>query len=176
MIMNFTIDKSIQILERTPDVLIALLDGLAGEWTSQNEGPDTWSAYDIVGHFIHGENTDWIPRTQIILSSNEDKSFESFDRFAQFENSKGKSLHELLVEFKTLRRKNLLILKSLMIDEENLNATGIHPEFGEVTLHQHLATWVVHDLNHIYQISRVMAKHYAADVGPWTEYLKILRL
>ncbi len=173
--MNFSIEKSLDILDRTPEVLLQLLDGLSDEWTTQNEGEDTWSAYDIIGHLIHGEKTDWIIRAQIILSSNEDKNFEPFDRFAQYENSKGKSLPELLKEFKILRRKNIVILKSLMIDREKLEETGIHPEFGEVTLHQLLATWVVHDLNHLYQISRVMAKHYIEDVGPWIAYLKILQ-
>jgi hypothetical protein len=173
--MNFTIDKSIEILERTPEVLHLLLSGLSADWITANEGENTWNPYDIIGHLIHGEKTDWIVRARLILSNQENKTFVPFDRFAQFENSKGKSLTELLDEFKALRIKNIAALKSMHIDDNTLNQKGIHPDFGEVTLRQLLATWVVHDLDHIAQISRVMAKHYNEDVGPWIEYLKILR-
>ncbi len=173
--MKLTIDKSIEILERTPDVLSSLLLGLSEEWAAAREGENTWSAYDVVGHLIHGEKTDWMVRINLILSKNENKTFESFDRFAQFENSKGKSLGELLAEFKALRGKNMAQLKSLNIEHTQLSQTAIHPSFGEVTLNQLLATWVVHDLDHLAQISRVMAKQYKYEVGPWIEYLKILR-
>jgi hypothetical protein len=173
--MNFTLEKSIQILERTPNVLDAMLQNISTEWTANNEGGESWSAYDIVGHLIHGEETDWIPRAQIILSKNPDKKFTKFDRFAQFEESKNRSLAQLLAEFKTLRTKNIETLRSFNITDADLQAKGIHPFFGEVSLSHLLSTWVVHDLNHIAQISRVMAKQYKEDVGPWIEYLKILR-
>jgi len=174
--MNFSLSKSIEILERTPDVLIVLLKNISPDWTSNNEGGESWSAYDIVGHLIHGEKTDWIPRMEIILSDIQDKRFELFDRFAQFEDSKGKSLTQLLDEFKSLRQKNIEFLRSSTLTDNDFEKTGIHPAFGEITLSQLLSTWTVHDLNHIAQISRVMAKHYMKDVGPWVEYLKILQL
>ncbi len=173
--MNVNIEKSIEILERTPNVLSSLLHGLSLEWTSVNEGDGTWSAFDVIGHLIHGEKTDWMVRIEIILSDSPIKAFAPFDRFAQFDNSKGKSLEELLVEFKALRAKNISTLKSLGIDKPMLMKKGIHPAFEEVTLAQLLATWVVHDLDHLSQISRVMAKQYTTEVGPWIDYLKILR-
>ncbi|HLK28911.1 MAG TPA: DinB family protein [Puia sp.] len=173
--MNFSLEKSIQILERTPVVLETWLKDISNEWATSNEGPQTWNAYDIVGHLIHGEKTDWIPRAEIILSEKNDKRFEKFDRFAQFEDSKGKSLEDLLEEFKIIRKKNINILHSLNITDADLEKKGIHPAFGEVTLVQLLSTWVAHDLNHIAQIARVMAKHYKEDVGAWTAYLKILQ-
>ena len=139
-----------------------------------NEGENTWSPYDVVGHLIHGENTDWLPRTKIILQQGADTAFVPYDRFAQFENSKGKSLQELLSEFKILRKANIDELKYLNIGSEELKLTGIHPEFGGVTLKQLLSAWVVHDLGHIVQISRVMAKQYKEETGPWTKYLKVL--
>ncbi len=173
--MNFTLEKSIEILQRTPGVLSAMLQGISNEWTSNNEGGDTWSVYDIVGHLIYGEKTDWIPRAEIILSEEEDKTFEPYDRFAQFKESKGKSLQQLLEEFEKLRSKNIEQLLSKSLTTKDLEKTGIHPAFGEVTLTQLLATWAVHDLNHISQIARVMAKQYEAAVGPWREYLGILK-
>jgi len=173
--MNFTIEKSIEILERTPGVLRAMLQGVSVDWTSTNEGEETWSVYDIVGHLIHGEKTDWMTRAAIILSENAGKEFTLFDRFAQFEESKGKSLQDLLDEFKILREKNIENLLSKNITANELQEKGIHPAFGEVTLAQLLAAWVVHDLNHISQISRVMAKQYKGAVGPWIKYLKILQ-
>jgi len=173
--MNFTLEKSLEILERTPDVLITMLQDISADWTSVNEGDETWSVYDILGHLIHGEKTDWVPRADIILSENSDKKFKPFDRFAQFEDSKGKSLSQLLKEFKILRERNIEQLRSKKLTDKNLEDKGIHPAFGEVTLSQLLSTWVVHDLNHIAQISRVMAKQYKAAVGPWTAYLKILQ-
>jgi hypothetical protein len=173
--MQYAVDKSIEILERSPAVLMGLLEGISEEWTSNNEGPDTWSAYDIIGHLIHGDITDWLPRAELILSKHGGKKFTPFDRFAQFENSKGKSLSQLLTEFKEIREVNIQKLKKLNISADDLNKTGVHPAFGEVTLSQLLSCWVVHDLNHISQISRVMAKQYKAGVGPWIEYLRILR-
>ncbi len=175
LIMHSTIEKSTEILERTPDVLQTLLENISGDWTTENEGPDTWSVYDIIGHLIWGEKTDWIPRAVIILSDNTDKSFEPFDRFAQFTESHGKSLAQLLNEFQSLRKKNMEQLRSFHLNNEDLEKEGIHPAFGGVTLSQLLAAWVVHDLNHIAQISRVMAKQYITAVGPWKAYLKILQ-
>jgi len=174
--MNFSLPKSIEILERTPDVLITMLRNISSDWSSNNEGGETWSVYDIVGHLIHAEKTDWIVRMEIILSDKSDKTFESFDRFAQFENSKGKSLSQLLDKFKALRKMNIEHLRSKKLTNENMEEKGIHPSLGEVSLSQLLATWTVHDLNHIAQISRVMAKQYKAEVGPWEAYLKILQL
>ena len=173
--MNFTLEKSIEILEGTPGVLNIMLQNISADWTSNNEGGDTWSVHDIIGHLIHGEKTDWIPRAEIILSEKDDKTFKPFDRFAQFEESKGKSLKQLLNEFTILPKKNIEHLRSKKLTAKNLDEKGIHPAFGEVTLFQLLATWVVHDLNHIAQISRVMAKQYKTEVGPWIEYLKILQ-
>jgi hypothetical protein len=171
--MNFNLDKSIEILERTPNVLKCMLSGLSTDWTSANEGAGTWSAYDIVGHLIHGELTDWIPRAELILSGN--KKFNPFDRFAQFEESSGKSLQDLLTEFEEIRKANISRLVEYDITTGDLDETGIHPEFGEVTLSELLATWAVHDLTHIAQISRVMAKQYKDAVGPWVAYLRILQ-
>jgi uncharacterized damage-inducible protein DinB len=173
--MDFSLQKSIEILERTPDVLIQLTRGLSPEWVTQNEGGDTWSVFDVVGHLIHGEKTDWMERTEIILSDRDSKQFEPFDRFAQFETSKGKTLTQLLDEFKTERALSLKKLKDLNLSENDFHKTGIHPTFGEVTLAHLLATWVVHDLDHIAQISRVMAKQYKEATGPWIEFIKILK-
>ena len=173
--MNFNLDKAIEILARTPEVLKTLLWELSKEWTIANEGKDTWSAYDVTGHLIHGENTDWIPRMKLILSNAQDKTFVPFDRFAQFKNSKGKTLHELLNEFTALRAANLAYLRSVQLTETQLALKGTHPELGEVTLKQLLATWTIHDLGHLAQISRVMAKRYTQDVGPWDAYITILK-
>ncbi len=173
--MKFSINKSIEILQRTPDILDAMLANVSSEWTTRNEGKGTWSVYDIVGHLIYGEKTDWIPRMEIILSEKSDKHFPSFDRYAQFQESQGKSLGGLLREFRRLRKKNLQLLRSKKLTKSRLAQKGIHPTFGKVTLAQLLATWTVHDLNHLAQISRVMAKQYKAEVGPWTEFLRILR-
>lgn len=172
--MDYNINNAIEILERTPQTLNTLLLHLSEVWIHNNEGENTWSPFDVVGHLIHGEKTDWITRTRIILNQTEDTTFESFDRFAQFETSRGKSLTELLDEFSRLRTKNLNTLKGLPITEENLRLKGIHPELGEVSLKQLLATWVTHDLGHIAQIARVMAKQYKDQVGPWKTYIPIL--
>jgi len=173
--MIFSLSKSIEILQRTPDVLIAMLQGVSGDWTLNNEGGETWSVYDILGHLIHGEKTDWVPRMEIILSDSPDKTFEPFDRLAQFENSKGKSLTQLLAAFKDLRQKNVDILMAKNLTASDFEKTGIHPVFGDITLSQMLSTWTVHDLNHIAQISRVMAKQYKTEAGPWVAYLSILQ-
>ena len=172
--MKFNIQLTLQVLERTPSVIESILRNLDNGWTMNNEGGESWSAYDIVGHYIHGEKTDWIPRMQVILGDNDDRHFVPFDRFAQFTNTKEKSLDQLLEEFKALRIENLAALNRVEFSDELLNRTGIHPKFGTVTLKQLLATWVVHDLTHIYQISRVMAKQYEKEVGPWKEFLGVL--
>ena len=173
--MEYSIDKSISILEKTPFVLEQLLSNLPDEWISSNEGGETWSPFDVVGHLVHGESTDWIARLEIILSDAPEKKFKSFDRFAQFHESKGKTMKMLLDEFKSLRVKNIKILKSKNLSEKDFNRLGIHPVFGNVTLKNLLSTWVVHDLNHLAQISRVMAHQYKTEVGPWVEYLRILK-
>lgn len=173
--MNFNLAASLEILERTPYVLKELLHHLSHDWTDQPEGENTWSPYEVIVHLIHGEKTDWMPRAEIILSDKADKKFELFNRFAQFEECKGKSLTELLDQFKLLRSKNIALLRSKNITENDLQQTGIHPAFGKVSLSQLLSTWVVHDLNHIAQIARVIAHQYKAAVGPWVEYLGILQ-
>lgn len=171
--MNFDISKSVEILSRTPETLEKLLSGLSDEWLHNNEGGESWSPYDIVGHLVHGEKTDWPERTQIILFK-EDKHFRPFDRTAMFEESKGKSINALLSEFRSLRLKNIEEMKSYNLDNEKLNMKGIHPKFGEATLRQLLSTQVVHDLSHLAQIARVMAKQYKDETGPWIEYIPIL--
>lgn len=173
--MNFSLTGTIAILERTPQQLNALLEDLAADWTTCNEGGESWSAYDILGHLIEGEKTDWIPRMEIILSDREDKTFEPFDRFAQQQNSQGKSLNDLLQEFAQMRNENLAQLKARQLTEADLQKKGKHPALGEVSLEQLLATWAVHDLNHTAQIARVMASQYKNEVGPWKAFLKILK-
>ena len=179
--MNFDIARSIEVLSATPPTVNALLGNLSEAWTggpgsdpnSQNPN-QVWDPYDVVGHLIHGEETDWIPRARIILAQGEDKTFVPFDRFAQFENSKGKSLRQMLDEFARLRTESLDTLRSWNLADEQLDLEGDHPELGRVTLRQLLATWVVHDLTHIRQIVTVMAKRYEEEVGVWKEYLSIL--
>ena len=173
--MKFDINKSIKILSRTPQVLETLLSGLSDEWLRNNEGENTWSPYEVVGHLIHGEKTDWIPRAKIILSLSGNKEFEPFDRFAQQNEDPNKSIDELLEEFKTLRINNLKELEALEINDLKLLEKGIHPELGAVNLKELLSCWTVHDLGHIAQISRVMAKQYQTEVGPWIAYLGILK-
>jgi hypothetical protein len=170
----FNLNKSLELLERTPASLEALLSGLSDEWIYNNEGEETFSPYDVMGHLVHGETTDWVARTKKILSEN-DKDFAVFDRFAMYEESKGKSIEDLLKEFKEQRKKNLDFIRSLNITEDMLDKKGIHPKFGEVTFRQLLSTWTVHDLGHMGQIVRVMAKQYKENVGPWVEYLRILK-
>jgi hypothetical protein len=172
--VQYNEEKSIQVLERTPSVLRLLFNGLHDDWLLTNEGPDTFSPFDVVGHLIHGEKTDWIPRTKMILEYGTAKTFDLFDRFAQTRESAGKSLPQLLDEFELLRNKNLHWLRSQNISETDLDKTGMHPVLGEVTLRNLLATWVVHDLTHIAQITRVMAKQYKDELGPWPEFFRIL--
>lgn len=163
-----------EILERTPATLRNLITGLSDAWIRNNEGGETWSPYDVVGHLIIGERTDWMARSRIILQPAGDRTFVPFDRFAQFELDKSLSINDLLQEFQTLRRSNLQELVSLNITEAQLELEGIHPDLGAVTLRQLLATWAVHDLGHLAQISRVMAKQYREQVGPWVQYIGIL--
>ena len=172
--MEYQLDHARDILRRTPATLISLLQGVPDEWVFSNEGPDSWSPYDVVGHLIHGEQTDWIPRAKIILEHGEQRAFEPFDRFAMFEKSKGKSLSELLATFERLRDESLRQLEEMNLTPELLATRGRHPELGPVTLGELLATWVVHDLSHIGQIVRVMSKQYGESVGPWRAYLPIL--
>jgi len=169
----FTVELGLEILERTPSVLRAWLSGLSPEWLAANEGPDTWNPYDVVGHLIHGERTDWMARMDIILGGG--GTFATFDRLAQFRESEGKPLAQLLDEFAEVRRANVWRLRSLALTEADLDKTGTHPKFGTVTLRQLLSTWAAHDLDHLMQISRVMGKQLKEDVGPWTEYLRVVR-
>ena len=173
--MEFQLQQSIEILERTPKTLRSLLEGLSDPWLLNNEGPETFSPFDVVGHLIHGEETDWIPRTKIILEHGESRPFTPFDRFAFYETSKGKSLSELLATFQKLREQNVQALKGLKLTPEQLDLKGTHPELGRVTLRQLLATWATHDLGHLGQIARVMAKQYGSEVGPWKEFISILK-
>jgi len=172
--MEFNLERSISLLDTTPSVIQAWLSPLPPELILSNDGSDTWSAFDIVGHLIHGEKTDWIPRAEIILSDKEDKEFTSFDRFAMFTENKGKSIHDLAAEFENLRRQNIARLRSMDIGESDLDRTGIHPELGMVNLRQLISTWVTHDLNHLAQIAEVMARQHKHQVGPWKAYLGIL--
>ena len=172
--MNFTLADGVAVLERTPGALHAMIAGLSATWFDATEGPDTWSPYVNIGHLIHGERTDWIPRARIILAQGGDRRFTPFDRFAQFHESLGQSLDDLLDEFARLRAENLATLTGWRLSEGQLALEGEHPEFGRVTLRQLLATWVVHDLGHIAQIARVMAKQYREDIGPWRAYLPIV--
>ncbi len=172
--MQFELVQAIEILERTPATLDSLLRDLSEQWLVQNEGPDTWSPYDVIGHLIHGEQTDWIPRAKMILEHGERRAFEPFDRVAMFEGSKGKSIVELLDTFAQLRATNLRELQSMNLTSELLDKRGRHPELGVVTLRQLLSTWVIHDLGHIRQVVRVMSKQYGEAVGPWKAYLSIL--
>ncbi len=172
--MDFDLVAGVAVLERTPPTLRAMIGGLSGAWTDATEGPDTWSPYVIVGHLIHGERTDWITRAEIILKQGADRRFTPYDRFAQFRESEGQSLAQLLDEFARLRADNLAALAAWRLSDAQLDLTGEHPEFGEVSLRQLLATWVAHDLGHIAQIARVMAKQYREAIGPWRAYLPIV--
>ena len=172
--MKYSIAKSIEILERTPAVLTTLLSGIDDDWVMNNEGPETFSPYDVIGHLIHGEKTDWTARTKMILEFGSSKPFVPWNRFAQFEESKGKTLQQLLEEFAQIRRENLQWFKSLHLSGTDLDKKGMHPVLGEVTLKNLLATWVVHDLTHIAQVTRVMAKQYKDEMGPWPEFFRIL--
>lgn len=164
----FVMEEAIAVLKRTPVALDALLRGLPDEWIMANEGADTWSPFDIIGHLIHGERTDWLPRARMILEHGEARSFEPFDRFKQFAVSRGRTLASLLDEFTALRQAGLAELAALQLSEEDFDRRGRHPELGVVTLRQLLATWVAHDLDHVVQVSRVMARQYPMKSGPGT--------
>jgi len=170
---RFNFQDVVTVLERTPATLGALLNGLPDPWIKATEGKNTWSPYDVIGHLIHGERTDWIPRVRHIMAG-ETRPFKSFDRTAQFTESRGKDVVELLATFAELRRGNLAGLVGMNLTLADFERQGLHPELGEVTLGQLLATWVVHDLDHVAQIARTMAKRYSGAVGPWTAYLSIL--
>jgi len=172
--MDFDLPTAVAVLERTPHTFRALLAGLPSAWTHATEGPETWSPFDIVGHLIHGERTDWIARAQLILAQGPERRFTPYDRFAQFRESEGKSLADLLDEFTHLRAANLATLAGWRLTEAQLALEGEHPAFGPVTLRQLLATWVAHDLGHLAQTARVMAKQYREEVGPWRAYLTVM--
>jgi hypothetical protein len=174
--MDFRFDEGLPILRRTPGVLRALLLDLPPVWTDATEGPGTWSPFDVVGHLIHGERTDWMPRVERILVHGDTIPFDVFDREAMFTASKGLSLAELLDTFEGLRLDNLDRLVALGLTDADLSRRGRHPEFGVVTMKQHLATWVAHDLGHISQVVRVMARQYTETIGPWRAYLSIVGL
>lgn len=173
--MEHDLPRTIAILARTPVVLNALLRDLPEAWTLRNEGKNTWSAFDVVGHLIHGERTDWMPRARMILQFGEAQTFVPFDRLAQIRESQAKTLEQLLDEFGRLRSENLDKLHALNLQQEDLERSGRHPALGVVTLSELLATWAVHDLTHLHQISRVMAHQYREAVGPWRRYLGVLQ-
>ena len=169
-----TLAEAVPLLARTPATFDALLRGLPEGWITATEGGETWSPFDVIGHLIQGEQTDWIPRVRIILEQGEARTFDKFDRFAQFELSKGRTLASLLDDFAARRAENLRQLEALRLTEADLDRTGTHPFFGRVTLRQLLATWVAHDLDHVIQVSRVLARQYADEVGPWRAYLRVI--
>lgn len=172
--MVHNLPQTIALLARTPAALNSLLRDLPDSWTHQNEGENTWSPFDIVGHLIHGERTDWMPRAKIILQSGETLPFPPFDRLAQIRESQGKPLPQLLDEFADLRAENLRELRALNLSQEDLALRGRHPDLGVVNLSQLLATWAAHDLTHLHQISRVLAHQYREAVGPWSAFLGVL--
>jgi hypothetical protein len=171
----YRLADALPVLRRTPDVVAALLDGLPDAWLHATEGPGTWSPFDVLGHLIHGEKTDWMPRVDHLLAHGEAVPFPSFDREAMFAASKGRAVRDLLDDFATLRAASLARLEALGLTEADLARRGTHPEFGAVTLGQHLATWVAHDLGHVNQIVRTMGRQYVDAVGPWRKYLSMLR-
>lgn len=172
--MKYNLKQALEILERTPAVLNALLSGLSDDWILNNEGPETFSPYDVIGHLVHGEKTDWTARTKMILEFGNTKTFVKWDRFAMMEESKGKTLKQLLDEFAVLRKENMTWFKALNLTEADFDKKGMHPVLGEVTLRNLLSTWVIHDLTHIAQITRVMAKQYKEEMGPWVEFFRIM--
>lgn len=171
---NFDLVKSMELLQRTPFAYKALFYGTKSGWEHVNEGEGTWSAFDIIGHLIHGEKTDWIPRAELILSQEEDKTFEPFDRFAQEEQSKGKTMDKLLDEFVGLRNANLDTLMSWELTASDLAKTGIHPDIGQVTLKSLIAAWTIHDSAHLNQMTRAFIKYYNNDVGPWKAFFRLM--
>ena len=172
--MKYSLERSYEILDRTPAVLQSLLAGLPDDWVMPNEGPETYSPYDVVGHLIHGEKKDWTARTKMILEFGNTQTFVRWNREAMYEESEGKTLQQLLDEFAEIRKENMGWFKALNLTENDLDKKGMHPVLGEVSLRNLLATWVVHDLTHIAQITRVMAKQYKSEMGPWTEFFRIL--
>ena len=172
--MQYRIDHALAILSQTPVILRNMLQSLDTQWVMNNYGENTFSPFDVVGHLVHGEQEDWLGRTRIILVHGEARPFDPFDRYAQYEDSKGKTINNLLDEFESLRLANLTELKSLNLSKEQLAKRGTHPELGEVTLRQLLATWVTHDLHHIAQICKSMAYQYKDEIGPWREYIGII--
>lgn len=173
--MEFDLIRGREVLARTPGALSGLLRGLPDAWVRVNEGDDTWSPFDIVGHLIHGDETDWIPRVRRLLEHGASLAFDPFDRTSMFDDSRGRSMDELLDRFDEVRRKSLAAYDDLDLTPADLARPGRHPDLGPVTLAQLLATWVAHDLGHVAQVARVMAKQYAVEVGPWREYLRIVR-
>ncbi|MGZ8378264.1 MAG: DinB family protein, partial [Gemmatirosa sp.] len=169
--MDYQLTHALEVLERTPATFRAMLGGLSEVWTAPNEGPDTFSAFDNVGHLIHGERTDWIPRARVILAQGASRRFEPYDRFAQYRESEGKTMAELLDEFARLRAGSLDTLRGWRLTDRELALEGEHPALGPVTLRQLLATWAAHDLGHVAQTARVLAKQYRDAVGPWRAYL-----
>ena len=170
----FTLDEARAVLSRTPATLDAMLSGLPEGWIRAHEGGETWSPFDVIGPLIHGERADWIPRARRLLEHGESKPFDKFDRFAQFRDSEGRSIESLLEEFAEARQESLRQLDALELTDADLDRTGRHQELGVVTLRNLLATWVAHDLDHITQIARVMARQYSDEVGPWTRYLRVI--
>ncbi|HEY4741528.1 MAG: DinB family protein [Candidatus Acidiferrales bacterium] len=173
--MEHNLPHTISLLTRTPAALNALLRDLPDAWTLGNEGENTWSAFEVVAHLIHGEHTDWMPRARMLLQFGETKTFEPFDRWGHVRDSRDKSLGQLLDEFAQLRSENLTELRALNLRQEDLRLRGRHPALGVVTLSELLATWAAHDLTHLHQISRIMAHQYQNDVGPWRDYLGVLK-
>ncbi|SDJ79115.1 DinB family protein [Sediminibacillus albus] len=173
--MNFVMEEAIQILERTPDTLMHFLSGLSETWLHSNEGEGTWNASEVIEHLIEGEKNNWIPRLETFLNEGESNPFPPFDRYAHLTKGTDRAMQQKLLEFKQIRAENISKLRTLVDQEVLLERKGTHPAFGEVTLRELLSTWVVHDLTHISQIVRVMAERYRTDVGPWKEYLGILR-
>ena len=174
MSAGFELVEGLAVLERTPRVLRAMLEGLDTAWTTADEGPDTWSPYHVVGHLIHGERTDWIPRARIILAQGAERAFAPYDRFAQLREPQDVPLVTLLETLAGLRAENVATLAGWRLTGAQLALTGEHPALGTVTLRQLLATWVAHDLGHIAQVARVMARRYRDEVGPWRAYLSIM--
>lgn len=172
--MTFELEQAVEVLQRTPGVLRAWLGGLSGGWALSNYGEATFSPFDVVGHLLHGERADWMVRVRVILEHGEAEAFAPFDRYAMYEASRGKSTADLLDEFERVRAANLADLRALALTPEQLDRRGTHPALGGVTLRQLLATWVVHDLNHLSQIAKAMAFQYRHEVGPWREYLSVL--
>lgn len=170
----FSLDSGLLILERTPAVLRVQLSGLSDEWLRATEGGETWSPYDVVGHLAHLERTDWMVRVRRVLAGGEERKFDPVDRIAMLRGDRDRPIVELLDEFERLRRQNVADLRGLELGDEDLLREGLHPSLGPVTLRNLLATWVAHDLGHLVQVGRVMARRYRDEVGPWREYLSVM--